>query len=114
MPWCGSWLNRREPSASTAPPGNAGTAEDGVNVPLDPLEFDRLVAFVRKEKIDLTVVGPEEPLCAASSITFRKPVYASSVRRAAAAQLESSKVFAKGLMRHADVPTSDIAHFRSS
>ena len=43
-------------------PGNAGTAVDGVNVPLEADDFDRLVRFVRKENIGLTVVGPEEPL----------------------------------------------------
>ena len=44
------------------PPGNAGTAEDGVNVPLETDEFDRLVRFAKKEQVGLTVVGPEEPL----------------------------------------------------
>ena len=43
-------------------PGNAGTAADGVNVPLDVNDFDRLVAFVKKEGVGPTVVGPEEPL----------------------------------------------------
>src|SRR5205823_12789766 len=43
-------------------PGNAGTAEDGVNVPIDVNDFDKLSAFVRKEGVGLTVVGPEEPL----------------------------------------------------
>src|SRR5204863_783947 len=43
-------------------PGNAGTAQEGVNVPLDGSDFDKLVAFVKKEGIGLTVVGPEEPL----------------------------------------------------
>ena len=43
-------------------PGNAGTAEDGMNVPLDGSDFDVLVRFAKKEQIGLTVVGPEEPL----------------------------------------------------
>ena len=42
-------------------PGNAGTAVDGVNVPIEATDFDRLLRFAKKEDIALTVVGPEEP-----------------------------------------------------
>lgn len=92
-------------------PGNAGTAEDGVNVPIDPLEFDRLVAFVRKEKIELTIVGPEEPLARGIVDHFQKAGLRIFGPIREAAQLESSKVFAKGLMRHADVPTAEFRIF---
>ncbi|MGH7173746.1 MAG: phosphoribosylamine--glycine ligase [Gemmataceae bacterium] len=92
-------------------PGNAGTAEDGVNVPIDPLDFDRLVAFARKEKIDLTVVGPEEPLARGIVDHFHKAGLRIFGPTRAATQLESSKVFAKALMRHADVPTADARIF---
>ncbi|HTU18110.1 MAG TPA: phosphoribosylamine--glycine ligase [Gemmataceae bacterium] len=92
-------------------PGNAGTAEDGVNVPIDPIEFDRLVGFVRKEKIDLTVVGPEEPLARGIVDHFQKAGLRIFGPTRAASQLESSKVFAKGLMRHADVPTAEFRIF---
>src|SRR5947199_8834485 len=43
-------------------PGNAGTAQDGGNVPIEPNEFDKLIRFAVIEKICLTVVGPEDPL----------------------------------------------------
>ncbi len=92
-------------------PGNAGTAEDGVNVPIDPLEFDRLVAFVRKEQIDLTVVGPEEPLSRGIVDHFQKAGLRIFGPTRQAAQLESSKVFAKRLMHHADVPTAEFRIF---
>jgi phosphoribosylamine--glycine ligase len=92
-------------------PGNAGTAEDGVNVPIDPLDFDRLVAFVRKEKIDLTVVGPEEPLAHGIVDHFQKAGLRIFGPTRAAAQLEASKVFAKELMHHADVPTAEFRIF---
>jgi len=92
-------------------PGNAGTAEDGVNVPIDPLEFDRLVAFVRKEQIDLTVVGPEEPLARGIVDHFQKAGLRIFGPTRQAAQLESSKVFAKQLMHHADVPTPEFRIF---
>ncbi len=92
-------------------PGNAGTAEDGVNVPIDPLEFDRLVAFVRKEQINLTVVGPEEPLARGIVDHFQKAGLRIFGPTRQAAQLESSKVFAKQLMHHADVPTAEFRIF---
>ncbi|MBV9123779.1 MAG: phosphoribosylamine--glycine ligase, partial [Planctomycetes bacterium] len=43
-------------------PGNAGTLQEGENVPLEATDFERLVRFAKKEEIGLTVVGPEEPL----------------------------------------------------
>ena len=43
-------------------PGNAGTAIGYTNVAIDPLDFERLIAFSKEEKIELVVVGPEEPL----------------------------------------------------
>jgi len=92
-------------------PGNAGTAEDGVNVPIDPLEFDRLVSFVRREKIELTVVGPEEPLARGIVDHFQKAGLRIFGPTREAARLESSKVFAKELMRHADVPTAEFRVF---
>src|SRR3954451_6155891 len=52
-------------------PGNAGTALDGTNVPIDG-DFDRLVAYVRKEGVDLTIVGPEEPLARGIVDHFQK------------------------------------------
>lgn len=92
-------------------PGNAGTAEDGVNVPIDPLDFDRLVSFVRKGRIDLTVVGPEEPLARGIVDHFQKAGLRIFGPTRVASRLESSKVFSKELMRHADVPTAEFRIF---
>jgi phosphoribosylamine--glycine ligase len=88
-------------------PGNAGTAKDGLNVPIDPLDFERLIVFARKEKVGLTVVGPEEPLARGIVDAFQKEGLRIFGPSRDAAQIEASKVFAKRLMRHADVPTSD-------
>jgi phosphoribosylamine--glycine ligase len=88
-------------------PGNAGTAQDGVNVPIESNDLDRLVKWAKKEEIDLTVVGPEEPLALGIVDLFHQyglRVFGPSKE---AAQLEASKVFAKQLMRHADVPTAE-------
>jgi phosphoribosylamine--glycine ligase len=92
-------------------PGNAGTAADGVNVPIEANEIDRLARFAHKEKIGLTVVGPEEPLALGIVDHFQKERLRVFGPTKAAAQLEASKVFAKGLMRHADVPTAEFKVF---
>lgn len=88
-------------------PGNAGTAQEGINVPLDPLDFEGLIRFAKKEGIGLTVVGPETPLAAGIVDAFQKEGLRIFGPSRAAAQIEASKVFAKRLMRHADVPTAE-------
>src|SRR5262245_9199133 len=92
-------------------PGNAGTAVDGVNVPIEINDFDGLIRFAKKENIVLTVVGPEDPLSQGIVDQFQKaglPIFGPTK---AAAQLEASKVYAKKLMRDADVPTSEFRVF---
>ena len=88
-------------------PGNAGTAADGVNVPIEPDAIDQLVRFAQKEGVGLTVVGPEEPLARGVVNEFQKAGLRAFGPTREAAQLEASKVFAKQLMRHADVPTAE-------
>src|SRR5881398_741596 len=82
-------------------PGNAGTAIDGVNVPIDSNDLDRLARFAKKEGIGLTVVGAEEPLALGIVDLFQKSGLRIFGPSKEAAQLEASKVFAKQLMRHA-------------
>src|SRR6516165_11735848 len=43
-------------------PGNAGTGIDGINVPIEVNEFDKLIRFAVKENVGLVVIGPEDPL----------------------------------------------------
>src|SRR5262245_16962916 len=92
-------------------PGNAGTAQDGTNVPLDVNDFDRLAAFVKKEGVGLTVVGPEEPLVKGIVDHFHKQQLRVFGPTREAAQIEASKAFSKELMRLADVPTADFKVF---
>ena len=84
-------------------PGNAGTATDGVNVPIEANEFDKLIRFAKKEKIGFTVVGPEEPLVNGIVDAFQKEGLRVFGPSRAAARIEGSKVFAKQLMRHAEL-----------
>jgi phosphoribosylamine---glycine ligase len=95
-------------------PGNAGTAIDGVNVPIEANEFDKLMRFAKKERIGLTVVGPEEPLVNGIVDAFQKEGLRIFGPSRAAARIEGSKVFAKQLMRHADVPTAEFKIFDHS
>ncbi len=94
-------------------PGNAGTArEPGVrNVPLDPMDFPALVAFVREEGVDLTLVGPEAPLVAGIVDAFEAEGLPCFGPRAAAAQLEGSKAFTKAFLARHGIPTAAYAVF---
>jgi phosphoribosylamine--glycine ligase len=92
-------------------PGNAGTAQDGVNVPIDVNDFDYLIRFAKKENIGLTVVGPEDPLAGGIVDAFQAQSLRIFGPSKAAAQIESSKVYSKKLMRHADVPTAEFRVF---
>ncbi len=88
-------------------PGNAGTAADGTNVPVEATDLDALLRFARKEQVGLTVVGPEEPLARGIVDAFQQAGLRIFGPTREAAQVEASKVFAKQLMRHADVPTAE-------
>src|SRR3990167_3920022 len=87
-------------------PGNAGTAlEDGVeNVAITAIHD--LIGFVKREDIELTVVGPEAPLAAGVVDEFRKAGLKIFGPTRAAAQLESSKDFAKRFMTRHNIPTA--------
>src|SRR5437899_4167394 len=92
-------------------PGNAGTALDGVNVPIDVNDFDYLIRFAKKENIGLTVVGPEDPLANGIVDAFQSHGLRIFGPSKVAAQIEASKVYSKKLMRHADVPTAEFRVF---
>jgi len=109
------WKLKQSPRATEVfcAPGNAGTGIDGVNVPIDYTvnDFDRLIRFAKKEGIELTVVGPEDPLAMGIVDAFQKAGLRIFGPSKAAARIEGSKVFAKMLMRHADVPTAEFKVF---
>jgi phosphoribosylamine--glycine ligase len=90
-----------------AVPGNAGTAQVATNVAgVGPTDAAGLAAFVEREGVDLTIVGPEQPLVAGVADEFLDrglPVFGPT---AAAARIEGSKAFAKEVMAAAGVPTA--------
>lgn len=92
-------------------PGNAGTAVLAENVPIGENDTAGLIAFAREKAIGLTVVGPEAPLAAGIVDRFTAaglPVFGPTQ---AAAQLESSKAFAKAFMQEMNIPTARAAVF---
>jgi len=92
-------------------PGNAGMAEVAMCLPLDPSDHDAVMALVRREEINLVVVGPEQPLI--EGIVDRleaEGVLAFGPRRDAA-QLEGSKNFTKALCDRMGIPTAAYGHF---
>ncbi len=95
-------------------PGNAGTAELGENVPLPPNDIAGLRRFAQENRIDLTVVGPDDPLAAGLVDEFVAENLRVFGPTKSAARLEASKVFAKQIMRRAGVPTAMAGVFDDS
>lgn len=95
-------------------PGNAGTALEAENVAISSTDIAALIALAKKEKIGLTVVGPEAPLALGIVDAFQKEGLRIFGPTQSAAQLESSKVFCKNLLRQADIPTADFQVFRDA
>jgi phosphoribosylamine--glycine ligase len=94
-----------------AAPGNAGIDDDAEVVAVGAEDIPSLIAFVQRERIDLTVVGPEAPLVAGLADQLRERGYAVFGPGADGARLEGSKAFAKVVMEAADVPTGRAATF---
>jgi len=102
-----AWRLARDPDAPEvlAAPGNEGMEDVARRLPIGELEFDRLASACREERVDLVVVGPELPLAAGLADELGAagvPVFGPGRE---AARLESSKWFAKEIMRAAGVPT---------
>jgi phosphoribosylamine--glycine ligase len=92
-------------------PGNAGTAELGENVPIPANDLPALVQFAKANKIGLTVIGPDDPLAAGIADLFEAEGLRVFGPSKSAARLESSKIFAKELMRKNKIPTARGAAF---
>ncbi|MCX7944354.1 MAG: phosphoribosylamine--glycine ligase [Deltaproteobacteria bacterium] len=91
--------------------GNAGTAEIAINVDIPPEDIIGLKNFAIANKIDLTVVGPELPLSLGLADEFLKNGLLIVGPIQGAAEIESSKVFSKLVMREAGIPTADFEIF---
>ena len=95
-------------------PGNPGTEGIAQNIPLEVSDFPSTKEFCLKSKIDLVVIGPEQPLVDGLADYLRKAGLKVFGPSAKAAQIESSKTFAKKVMMDADVPTASYIEFSES
>jgi len=92
-------------------PGNPGIDQLAKPVAIAQNDFPGLIAFAKENKIDLTIVGPDDPIAAGIVDEFEKGGLRIFGPSKAAAQLESSKAFAKRVMREAVVSTADFQVF---
>ena len=94
-------------------PGNAGIAEYAECVDIGVMEFEKLTSFAVEQKIDLTIVGPDDPLAAGAVDAFEAAGLRVFGPRKNAAILEASKAFSKDLMKKYDIPTAGYETFDS-
>ncbi|MEC5140281.1 phosphoribosylamine--glycine ligase [Pediococcus pentosaceus] len=94
-------------------PGNPGMLESGIEIiPIGVSDFEGLVEFAQKQGIDLTIVGPEQPLQQGIVDYFSTAGLTIFGPTQAAAKLESSKEFAKKIMQEAGVPTASYVSYQ--
>ncbi|WP_058962181.1 phosphoribosylamine--glycine ligase [Type-E symbiont of Plautia stali] len=110
-----AWKAAQSPLAETVfvAPGNAGTALEPAlqNVAISATDVPALLAFAQKEKIDLTIVGPEAPLVIGVVDAFRAAGQKIFGPTQAAAQLEGSKAFTKDFLARQQIPTAEYQNF---
>jgi phosphoribosylamine--glycine ligase len=112
-----AWKLRQSPLCEKLiiTPGNAGTASLGTNIPIAVTDFSALTNVCLSEKIDMVLVGPEEPLVNGVYDHFKNNAATKHIQvigpSKAASQLEGSKAFAKAFMRKYDIPTAGYEEF---
>jgi phosphoribosylamine---glycine ligase len=111
-----TWKIAQSPHAERifCAPGNAGTAEIAENVAIPVGDLKALVRFARENRIDLTVVGPDDPLAAGIVDLFAAEKLRAFGPTKSAARIEASKIFAKELMRAQKIPTAEARTFANS
>ena len=111
-----AWKLKQSPDVDRifCAPGNAGTAQIAENVAIPSTDLPALARFAKETRLDLTVVGPDDPLAAGIVDLF----FAEKLRifgpTRSAARIESSKIFAKELMRVQNIPTAKASTFSDS
>ncbi len=114
------WKLNQSPSLNrlVIAPGNAGTAELGKNVTVNPNNFDDVKKLVLEEDISMVVVGPEDPLVRGIHDFFLKDSEISHIPiigpQKEAARLEGSKEFAKEFMQRHGIPTAAYQSFTAA
>ncbi len=106
-----AWAFSRAGHEVYCAPGNAGISRLAQCTDIDPLNIKALAQFARKQKIDLTVVGPEAPLVAGLVDEFEKSGLKVFGPNKTAARLEGDKAFTKNLLAKYSIPTARFAVF---
>jgi phosphoribosylamine--glycine ligase len=103
-----AWKLAQSPQVSAlfCAPGNPGTAELGTNLPIPVTDIAGILDAAREHRIDFVMVGPERPLAHGLADALRMTGIPVCGHSADAAMLETSKVFAKAVMREAHIPTA--------
>jgi phosphoribosylamine--glycine ligase len=111
-----AWKLKQSPAVERifCAPGNAGTAEIGENVAISASDFEALVRFARENCIDVTVIGPDDPLAAGIVDFFTVEKLRAFGPTKSASRLEASKIFAKEFMRAQKIPTAEARTFAES
>lgn len=94
-------------------PGNAGIAEFAECVDIGVMDFDKLTKFAKQHEIDLTIIGPDDPLAAGAVDAFEAAGLRVFGPKKNAAILEGSKAFSKDLMKKYHIPTASYETFDS-
>ena len=92
-------------------PGNGGTGGMARNIPIQATDVVRLVQFAKQERVGLVILGPEAAVDAGAGDALRDAGFNVFGPGRAAGRIESSKSFAKSLMREAGIPTADFDTF---
>lgn len=112
-----AWKLKQSPLCKTLliAPGNAGTAQFGTNLSIGISEFEKLAAASLEYKVDMILVGPEEPLVKGIYDYFKNDPATSHIHiigpSAQASQLEGSKAYAKAFMKRHQIPTAAYQEF---
>ncbi|GAB3043118.1 phosphoribosylamine--glycine ligase [Virgibacillus ainsalahensis] len=95
-------------------PGNGGIQKQAECVAIDEMDMDGLIDFAKQKAIDLTIVGPEDPLNAGIANNFKNEGLTVFAPTKEAAILEGSKSFAKAFMKKHNIPTAAYETFTSA
>ncbi|MBN2533993.1 MAG: phosphoribosylamine--glycine ligase [Spirochaetales bacterium] len=108
-----AWMFSKSKSISglfTAP-GNAGTHEIGMNIDIDPMDFEAVIRNCKEKQITYVFVGPETPLAEGIVDILKAENITAIGPPKKAAQLESSKTFSKNFMKTHRIPTAEAREF---
>jgi phosphoribosylamine--glycine ligase len=111
-----TWKLKQSPAVDRifCAPGNGGTEQLADNVSISAHDLAELVRFAKQNDVDLTVVGPDDPLALGIVDLFVNEKLRIFGPTKSAARLESSKIFAKELMRAQKIPTAEAHTFSDS